>query len=289
MIQGIVNVLKPPGMTSHDVVSFMRKVYGIKRIGHAGTLDPAAAGVLPVAVGPATRLLEYMTERNKSYRVELTFGYETDSGDDTGKIINTQNCSLPPRGLLEKTLATFIGTYDQIPPMHSAIKVNGKKLYELAREGITIERKPRTITIEHLQLIAIRGNTILFDVICSKGTYIRSLCADIGKRMDCPAVMSFLVRTQVGTFSLENSHTPEEIAAFPEKVILPPDAGILHLPKVVLSPEQAEDFLHGRTIYCAEPVQKSEVIAIYNHKHIFIGIGNKQDRHISPEKVLTLA
>lgn len=182
MTSGLINVLKPPGMTSHDVVSFIRRTYHLKRVGHAGTLDPAASGVLPVALGSATRLLEYMTDTDKSYRVELTIGYETDTGDDTGAILNNAVCVMPVKTEIEKVLSSFIGTIEQIPPMYSAIKIQGKKLYELARAGITVERQPRIITIHNITLLHIDDTRILFDVTCSKGTYIRSLCSDIGKK-----------------------------------------------------------------------------------------------------------
>ena len=211
MTGGILNVLKPPGMTSHDVVSFIRKIYSIKRVGHAGTLDPAAAGVLPIAVGPATRLIEYFAENNKSYRVELTLGYETDSGDDTGKVIRTSGEPIPRTETITAVLTSFTGPIAQVPPMYSAVKVKGKRLYELAREGKVIERKARDVIIHNISLLNVTGSKILFDVDCSKGTYIRSLCMDFGQKIGIPAVMSFLIRTKVGPFLLSEAHTLEEI------------------------------------------------------------------------------
>jgi tRNA pseudouridine55 synthase len=164
MQSGIINVLKPPGMTSHDVVSFIRRLYGIKRVGHAGTLDPAAAGVLPVFIGNATRLVEYLADAGKSYRAELTFGFETDTGDDTGKIINRCPCTVLDSTQIKETLASFLGVNEQIPPMHSAIKIGGKKLYELARQGQVVERKPRKIVIDSISLITESQSRIVFDV-----------------------------------------------------------------------------------------------------------------------------
>ena len=184
MTTGIINVLKPPGMTSHDVVAVIRKIYRQKRVGHAGTLDPAAAGVLPVFVGPATRLIEYTTDTRKSYRVELTFGYETDTGDDTGNVTAiSDTCSLPSVGQITHILPEFIGDIEQVPPMHSAIKHHGTRLYELARQGISVERVSRTITIDDIRIIHASGPRLLFDVQgCSKGTYIRTLSAAISAK-----------------------------------------------------------------------------------------------------------
>lgn len=289
MTSGLINVLKPPGMTSHDVVSFIRRTYHLKRVGHAGTLDPAAAGILPVALGPATRLLEYMTDCDKSYRVLLTIGYETDTGDDTGTITKRMDCTMPTQSSIEEILTSFLGTIEQVPPMYSAIKVQGKKLYELARAGITIERKARTVTIHNINLLKVDQNTILFDVTCSKGTYIRSLCTDIGIKINCPVVMSFLVRTRVGSFSLEQAFTLEEIGEKPENAVLALDNALDYMPKIILSQEIAKAFKHGQTIFCGagdEPDQA--LLRIYDDQNILIGIGQKKSNTaIIPIKVLT--
>ncbi len=290
MIGGLINIIKPPGMTSHDVVSFIRRTYQLKRVGHAGTLDPAAAGILPVAIGQSTRLLEYMTDTDKSYRVELTIGYETDTGDDTGIVTNVVDCSMPTTVELEKVLSSFLGTIEQIPPMYSAIKVQGKKLYELARAGVTIERKSRTIQITNITLLKRDSKKILFDVTCSKGTYIRSLCTDIGKKINCPVVMSFLVRTRVGTFSLDQAVTLEEIAENPKHALLSTDFALDYIPKVILSKEIATAFQHGQIIpTSAVDVSGQVLFRIYNHQHDFIGIGQKRPgiAAITPVKVLT--
>ena len=179
---GIFNVLKPPGMTSHDVVGAMRKILQMKKIGHAGTLDPMAAGVLPVFTGQATRFLEYAAHDRKTYRAELTFGFRTDTGDLEGKVL----AESPVRDLdlaeLKETLQSFVGEGMQVPPMYSAISVGGKKLYKLARQGIVVEREPRPITIHDLSLLTYRKKTLLFEVTCSKGTFIRTLCEDIAQK-----------------------------------------------------------------------------------------------------------
>lgn len=289
MIGGIINIVKPPGMTSHDVVSFIRRTYHLKRVGHAGTLDPAAAGVLPVALGTGTRLLEYMTDCDKSYRVELTIGYETDTGDDTGTITQRMDCTMPTRDKIEEVLASFLGTIEQIPPMYSAIKVQGKKLYELARAGITIERKARTIKIHEIHLLNISEDRILFDVTCSKGTYIRSLCTDIGTKISCPVVMSFLVRTRVGSFAINEAVTLEEIASHGESAILPVDHALEYMPKIILSGDMAQAFKHGQNIFTNVDEEYSQVLLrIYDPQNVCIGIGQKHPVHaaIVPIKVL---
>ncbi|MDR3563571.1 MAG: tRNA pseudouridine(55) synthase TruB [Negativicutes bacterium] len=291
MTVGIINVLKPPGMTSHDVVSFVRKVYGQKRVGHAGTLDPAAAGVLPVFLGSATRLIEYTTDADKAYRVELTFGYSTDTGDDTGQVIEEAPAGLfPDHQELAAVLQTFTGEIQQVPPMHSAIKVGGKRLYEMAREGITIVREPRLITIKDITLLNILPPTIVFDVTCSKGTYIRSLCIDIGSKIGCPAVMSFLVRTRVGDFDLPNAKTLEEIAATPTEVLLPPDYAVHHLPQAVLSDPAVQALKFGQSVFYETKISNS-FFRVYNEQGCFIGIGQKntEANRLLPLKILSTA
>jgi len=286
---GIINVLKPPGMTSHDVVAYIRRIYGLKRVGHAGTLDPAATGVLPVFLGSATRLIEYTTDSDKDYRVELTFGYSTDTGDDTGAIIAqaSPEC-FPESEQLSQAFAAFTGTIEQIPPMHSAIKVAGKRLYELARNGISIDREPRVVIIKRIDLLRNSPPTILFDVTCSKGTYIRSLCSDIGTKVNCPAVMSFLVRTRVGDFLLTDAASLEEIAADREKVLLPLDHAISHLPAIYLSDTDTFAFRLGQSVHYQNSETESAHIRVYTEQGDFIGIGKPsfETAKMSPVKVL---
>ncbi len=286
MTQGIINVLKPPGMTSHDVVSFIRRQFQIKRVGHAGTLDPAAAGVLPVYLGQATRLIEYAANFDKSYRVELTVGKETDTGDEMGNIIRTAPCQLPNASELTAVLQTFVGESSQIPPMYSAVKIDGKKLYEYAREGIIVDRKSRDITIYSISLLKSTDTVFLFDVICSKGTYVRTLCADIGKKLNCPAVMSFLLRTRVGCFSLEHALTLEEITAKKLDALLPIDSGIGFMPAIELEPEQIQAFFNGQQILVPGPANVP--VRFYDTKQKFLGIAQKTDEtsYFKPLKVL---
>ncbi|SDY84660.1 tRNA pseudouridine55 synthase [Proteiniborus ethanoligenes] len=233
-MNGIINVLKPPGMTSHDVVNFIRKTINIKRVGHTGTLDPNAAGVLPICIGKATRVVQYFDDFNKVYRAELTLGYETDTQDKYGEVINKLETYNVTYQDIERVFNKFKGKIKQIPPMYSAIKYNGKKLYELAREGKTIERQPREIIIHDLKILKNYDNKrIMFDANCSKGTYIRTLCNDLGREIGALGCMTFLLRKEVGDFKIEDSYTLEEIKEYANAqrladIVLPIDSALKH-------------------------------------------------------------
>lgn len=223
-MDGIINVNKPTGMTSHDVVYRLRKILGIKKIGHTGTLDPDASGVLPMCVGKGTKLAEHLTASDKCYKAELTLGAITDTQDASGEILEKFEVKVS-RERLEEVLREFVGEIEQIPPMYSAIKIGGKKLYELAREGKTVERKARKITIHSAELEEFdeKSGKARISVECSKGTYIRTLCNDIGVRLGCGGYMSALERTRSGRFSIDNSFTLEEI----EKMAADGDFGFM--------------------------------------------------------------
>lgn len=238
-VQGIINVLKPPGMTSHDVITKIRHMYHIKKAGHAGTLDPDAAGVLPVFLGNATRLLEYVSAERKCYRAEALLGVRTDTGDDSGTPVEEKTAAHLTRAKLEQVLAQFRGQIMQVPPMYSALKVQGKKLYEYARQGQEIVREPRPIEIFRLQLVAYDPPYFTLDIECSKGTYIRTLLEDIAAAADTCACMTFLLRTGAGRYPLAEAFTLEEIAAAPEKVLLPPETAVAHIPLLAVNPLQA--------------------------------------------------
>ena len=207
---GILIVDKPAGWTSHDVVAKLRRILGEKRIGHAGTLDPMATGVLPVFVGRATRAVEFMENADKEYLASLRLGLVTDTQDTSGTILEKRPV-MCGRDDVAAALGGFRGETEQLPPMYSAIKINGKKLYEYARKGKEVERKPRRITISSLELEGEREGDFLLRVTCSKGTYIRVLCADIGERLGCGGAMSALTRTRVGAYRLEDAHTLDDI------------------------------------------------------------------------------
>lgn len=280
-MNGILLVLKPPGMTSFDVVSWLRGVFGVKRIGHAGTLDPAAVGLLPVCIGKAAKTIDWFQDFDKAYRAEMVLGISTNTQDGEGEILRQEAVNLK-EGALQAALSAFVGEYEQLPPMFSAVKINGKRLYELARRGEEIQRKRRKVAITRLELLSAQMNMehplVRFDVTCSKGTYIRTLCADIGEKLGCGAYMSFLVRTRVGPFLLENAHTLEQIKECREEgklatLLLPSDLVFFRYPEIILDDVMLSRFLNGAEIG-AEAFQPSEeIVRVYEKTNSFIGLG----------------
>ena len=213
-MDGVIIINKPKGYTSSDVVQKVRKVLNTKKVGHAGTLDPLATGVLPVLVGKGTKLSKYLMEHDKTYIATVTLGEKKSTGDLEGETIETKEVKNITQNLIEQTLSIFLGKQKQLPPMYSAIKKDGKKLYEYAREGIEVERNPREIEIKDIKLLAYEKNTITFEVSCSKGTYIRTLCEDIAQRLGTVGYMSDLKRTRVNQFKIEDSVDLENINKF---------------------------------------------------------------------------
>ena len=213
-MDGVIVINKPWGKTSHDMVGFIRKTVGIRKVGHTGTLDPAATGVLPVCIGKATKAADMLTASDKSYRSQLILGKTTDTLDAEGEILTEQPFDYVTKDMLENTIKKFIGEIYQVPPMFSAIKKDGKKLYELAREGKTVEREKRKVFIKRIELLNFDSQKGIadIDVDCSKGTYIRTLCEDIGSQLGCGAYMNQLTRTKSGRFTIDESFTEEEIA-----------------------------------------------------------------------------
>ncbi len=217
MIEGVVNLLKPPGMTSSDAVTDIRRLFDTRRVGHAGTLDPGASGVLPICIGRATRLFDYLVDKQKEYIAEVCFGAATDTQDSYGKVLLRAQASVS-REALAAVLPRFTGEVDQTVPMFSAVRLGGRKLYELAREGAQEVKITRGIEVYALELLAQTGeNRFLLKMACSKGTYVRAVCADIGAALGVPAHMSFLLRTRAGDFTIERAHTLAELAAWKEE------------------------------------------------------------------------
>ncbi|OQB25312.1 MAG: tRNA pseudouridine synthase B [Firmicutes bacterium ADurb.Bin182] len=239
-MEGIVVVLKPPGMTSSDVVNDIKKIFNVKKAGHTGTLDPGAAGVLPVCIGRATRLFDYVIEENKEYIGEIAFGKKTDTQDSYGAVTAQCECSVTA-AQVEEAARGFIGKYMQRVPMYSAVKYKGKKLYELARSNISIESKIREVEIHEISLLDSSGpQRFLMRISCSKGTYIRTLMEDIGRRLNAHAHLSFLLRTGTGKFSIEKAVTIDELLRLKDKGMLrsaltPVENAISHLPSIRLS------------------------------------------------------
>lgn len=211
MIHGVINIYKEKGYTSHDVVAKLRGILGQRRIGHTGTLDPDAEGVLPVCLGKGTKLCDLLTEKQKIYETVLLLGKTTDTQDISGRILSERDVSDIRENFVLEKIRSFQGLYEQIPPMYSAVKVGGKKLYELAREGKTIERKSRPVQIYEIHVLECCLPRVRMEVRCSKGTYIRTLCHDIGESLGCGGCMETLKRTRSGDFSVEDSITLDEV------------------------------------------------------------------------------
>ncbi|WP_027718242.1 tRNA pseudouridine(55) synthase TruB [Desulfovirgula thermocuniculi] len=278
-MNGVLPVLKPPGMTSHDVVAFVRRLTGEKRVGHAGTLDPGAAGVLVVCLGRATRLVQFLKD-DKEYRAEVTFGCSTTTGDASGEVVFEGRAEDLTAARIEEALEAFRGEIWQVPPMTSALRHRGQRLYELARRGIEVERAPRKVHIHALRLVRTEGlgtprPRALLDITCSAGTYVRSLCADLGKSLGCGAYMSFLLRTRAGIFTLHQCLTLEEVreaarAGRLEEALTPAGEALAHLPRVVVRPAARERVLCGGVLFWpgvkeAPPaLQEGELVRLYD-------------------------
>lgn len=282
-MKGVINVLKPPGMTSSDVVVFLRRNLGVKKVGHTGTLDPDAAGVLPICLGKATKISDYITQGRKTYICELMLGTTTDTLDISGKVLTKTDCIPGTRKIIE-VIRGFKGENDQIPPMYSAIKVKGKKLYELARQGVTLDIPPRKVFIYKIKILTLTDKgRILLEIECSKGTYIRALCRDIGDTLGCGGTMSFLLRKCTGSFSLDRSHTLDEIIAavkngLTDTVLVPIDEVLSSLmPYIILDKDSMKRIINGNKVYADCIVEDTstdigEMCRLYCDG-VFIGIG----------------
>ena len=249
MMDGVINVYKEKGFTSHDVVAKMRGILKQKKIGHTGTLDPAAEGVLPVCLGKGTRLCDLLTDKSKTYRAVMRLGVETDTQDTTGQILRECPVQVTEEDVRREVLR-FVGDYDQIPPMYSALKVNGKKLYELARKGQEVARKPRRITIHALELLEQVSETdYLLRCRCSKGTYIRTLCHDIGQLLGCGGTLYALRRTMAAGFTETQAVTLEQVQAQGTSLLLPTDSLFRGSPALTLPAGTAE-----KRVRCGNPI-----------------------------------
>jgi tRNA pseudouridine55 synthase len=278
-MNGIINILKPPDMTSSDIVVYIRRLLGEKKTGHAGTLDPAAAGVLPICIGKGTRLFDHLALKDKIYLAEITLGTSTDTQDQQGNAIRHSHTEIAERELAA-ALETFKGHISQIPPMYSAIKQGGSKLYQIARKGETVQRTPRQVWIHCLEIVRRTApQSWLLRVECSKGTYIRTLCSDIGETLGCGAHLSMLIRTKSGPFTLEQAVTLEELARLHREgrtgeSLIPLDRVLDQYDKVVLPPEYRSAMLNGNTVSWEGDVE-SQTLRIYCGEE-FLGIGSSE-------------
>ncbi len=275
-MNGFINLLKPSGMSSSDAVTIARRITGQKKCGHSGTLDPLAAGVLPLCMGRATKLFDYIMEKDKEYLAELTLGIETDTQDADGEIIATGDADAVSEDAVRAVLVQFRGVIQQQPPMYSALVHQGKKLYKLARSGEEIERAHREITITALELVERTGpHSYLLRIGCTKGTYVRTLCTDIGRALGCHGYLSFLLRTASGIFTLAETVTIEELEILRDRgqlndVLLPMDYPLGHLPRVDCPTGRERWLLNGLAQGVkADPVELARVYA----GERFLGLG----------------
>ena len=282
MINGIVNIYKEKGYTSHDVVAVLRKVVGQKKIGHTGTLDPDATGVLPVCLGRATKVCELLTAHDKTYEALLLLGKTTDTQDISGEVLEERDPGNLTEEEVRSCIESFIGEYDQIPPMYSALKVNGKKLYELAREGKTVERKSRKVQIHGIRILEMNLPHVRMEVDCSKGTYIRTLCHDIGEKLQVGGCMEELERTKVGRFLKEDAVTLDEVRQKMEQgegaeLFTPLDQIFAELPAVTVTDAKAWMSYNGNDLPEHFLLEKEawtdgQEVRVYDSRKNFIGL-----------------
>lgn len=304
---GILNINKPEGWTSQDVVAKLRGRLHIRRVGHTGTLDPMATGVLPVCFGKATRIIEYYDDDFKTYEAEMNLGMATDTLDITGTVLETKPVDVSEEDVIQ-AICSFRGWITQIPPKYSALKVNGKPLYKYAREGVEVEIKSRKIYVADIQAMEVNlgENRILFRVTCSKGTYIRTICDDIGKKLGCGGTMTALQRIQSGCFRVEDARTLPEILEMNdeelERCVIPMDETLVHLGRIELkSMESVPFYYNGREIDTGyvnvlaspavpEALQEGSRLGdkyrVYDPEGKFLGISSLRENTLYPEKVI---
>ncbi len=286
-MNGIINVFKPPGWTSHDVVNRVRRVFGIRKVGHAGTLDPGASGVLVVLVGRATRTQQYFTALDKTYVGELTLGLQTDSGDGFGRVITVDEAPPDDPAVLEGLLPQFTGEVDQLPPMTSAVKHRGEPLYRLARRGVTVKRKIRRVRIDSLRLLNWNDSTpprALLEIRCSSGTYVRTLMMDLGTAAASCGYMSFLVRTAVGRFAISGAIWPGDIC---REALIPLSRALSFLPALCLDSSDARRVSGGARPQNIGRVEgcDGDRVRLLGPQDAFLAVGRVSAGLVYPEKV----
>ena len=284
MAKGILNINKPAGYTSFDVVAVVRKAFREKKAGHTGTLDPDARGVLVVCLGSATKIVELLSEDTKTYEAELLLGIETDTGDISGNVIEEREVKVTDAQIHE-AVGSFAGEIMQVPPMYSALKVNGKKLYELARQGIEVERKARKVTINSIDILSVELPVVKLRIDCSKGTYIRTLCQDIGRKLQTCGTMKSLVRTRNGRFKIEDAVDIEDIKNAPcDEMLIGVDEYFSDLQKIELSEEFDKAALNGNKIGFSVGSDE-ERFRIYTSSGRFVGIYKNRKGILEPLKM----
>jgi len=289
-MDGVINVLKPKGITSFDVVRDIRKIAKIKKVGHTGTLDPLASGVLPVCIGKATKIVDYIMEGTKTYRVEMKLGTTTDTYDREGTVLEEKEVSVSPTEV-EKAIEKYKGDIKQVPPMYSALKVNGRKLYDLARKGIEVEREARKIQIHDICILSIDMPYIIFDVKCSKGTYIRSLCFDIGNDLGSGAIMWNLERLEASPFNIKVAIKLEDLNEENIKQFITPiDEALKDYEKLYLDKKFEKLVLNGVILKdrrVLDNIEENKLYRTYIEDDNFIGLGMKNAYGFKIHKLLT--
>ena len=288
MKNGIINIYKERGFTSHDVVAKLRGILKQKKIGHTVTLDPDAEGVLPVCLGKGTKLCELLTDHDKTYEAVLLLGQSTDTQDVTGTVLEQSEVQVTEEQV-RNAISGFTGTYDQVPPMYSALKVGGKKLCDLAREGKEVERKPRRVEIYEIRILEVCLPRVWMEVSCSKGTYIRTLCHDIGEKLGCHGCMESLLRTKAGRFLLKDSCRLEQVEELRDEgrldeIILPVDQVFASCPETVLRRE-SERLGYNGNAFAASDLEKGAgaegQVRVYDQAGTFIGLYEyRQEKHL---------
>ena len=295
MYDGIINVYKEKGFTSFDVVAKMRGILGQRKVGHTGTLDPTAEGVLPVCAGKGTRLCDMLTDHDKTYRATMLLGVVTDTQDTTGTVLEEKNTAYLTEEEVREVIMSFVGDYDQIPPMYSALKVNGKKLYELAREGKEVDRKARPVKIHEIVIESVNLPEVVMTVSCSKGTYIRTLCHDIGAKLSVGGCMKELLRTKVGRFLLEDTLTLSDLQKLKEegrleKAVLPLEAVFPEYGEIRADEEVLDKLVRNGNPFRykgIEEISDGDAFRVYSMNGQFIGVYEyTEDKHMFyPRKI----
>jgi tRNA pseudouridine55 synthase len=286
---GILSVEKGPGVTSFQVVAHLRRILGAPRIGHGGTLDPAATGVLPILIGEATKLTPYLVDLDKEYLATVRLGITTTTQDLTGAVLETRPVPRLDGPAVEAALGRFVGVISQVPPMYSALRRGGRRLYELAREGQSIEREPRQVTVHALVLEALELPDLRIRVRCGKGTYIRTLAADLGAALSCGGALAGLIRTRVGPYALSDALRWGEVRdARPGpslwEHVQPCDSALVSFPAVRLESPEAEKFVHGHTV--AAPGVTDGPVRVYGPSGMLLGMGVGRRAAVRPERLL---
>lgn len=291
MIDGVVNVLKPAGMTSHDVVGRLRRIYQTKKVGHTGTLDPDAVGVLPVCIGQATRLAEYFTEKEKCYRAIMRFGMETTTQDQSGECLCTALVpELDKAAFVALLQEQFLGEIRQVPPMYSAIKKDGQPLYKLARQGVTVEVESRTAVIHRIDVLMYNRESAMLEVTCGKGTYIRTLCQDIGRACGSRAYMGYLMRTASGSFTIDQAIPLEKLAASdnPGQYVVPMVEALHTMATLLVEQEQNRmRILNGlpQRMAGVKAFAQGTIVKAVTPEQELLAIGKIDEEYFKPDKV----